>query len=83
VKHEFLELIPPTLYFFVILHIVALIRALMTRNTGIDVSTTTSVTVGALILGKSVLLANALLSSTAIRKNRWSGMCAGRPRSIS
>jgi len=60
VKHEFLELIPPTLYFFVILHIVALIRALMTRNTGIDVSATTSVTVGALILGKSVLLANAL-----------------------
>ncbi len=61
VKHEFFELIPPTLYFFVILHIiVALIRALMTRNTGIDISTTTSVTVGALILGKSVLLANAL-----------------------
>ncbi len=58
IKHEFAELIPPTLYFFVILHIVALIRALMTRNTGIDLSTTTSVTVAALILGKAVLLAN-------------------------
>src|SRR5258708_3261120 len=60
VKREFLELIPPTLYFFVILHIVALSRSLMTRNTGIDVSTTTSIAVAALILGKAVLIANAL-----------------------
>src|SRR5438876_8579673 len=60
IKHEFLELIPPTLYFFVILHIVALIRTLMTKNTGIDASTSISVAVAALILGKAVLLANAL-----------------------
>jgi hypothetical protein len=60
VKHEILELIPPTLYFFVVLHIVALLRSLMTRNTGIDISTSTSIAVGALILGKAVLFANAL-----------------------
>ena len=60
IKHEFAELIPPTIYFFVILHIVALIRALMTRNTGIDLSTSTSIAVAALILGKAVLIANAL-----------------------
>jgi hypothetical protein len=58
--HEFAELIPPTIYFFVILHIVAFIRVLMTRGTGVDVSTSISVAVAALILGKAVLLANAL-----------------------
>jgi hypothetical protein len=59
-KHEFAEVIPPTIYFFVILHLVALIRTLMTKNTGIDISTTTSIAVAALVLGKAVLLANAL-----------------------
>jgi hypothetical protein len=60
VKHELSEMIPPTIYFFVIFHIVALIRTLMTKNTGIDISTTTSIGIAALILGKAVLLANAL-----------------------
>ena len=60
IKHELAEMVPPTVYFFVILHIVAFIRVLMTRNTGIDISTSTSIAVAALILGKAVLLANAL-----------------------
>ena len=59
-RHEFAELVPPTIYFFVVLHIIAIIRVLMTKGTGIDVSTTTSIAVAALILGKAVLLANAL-----------------------
>ena len=59
-KHEFAEMIPPTVYFFVIFHIVALIRELMTKNTGIDISTSTSIGIASLILGKAVLLANAL-----------------------
>ena len=57
IKHELAELVPPTIYFFVILHIVALIRALMSKGTGIAPATTM---VAALILGKAVLLANAL-----------------------
>jgi hypothetical protein len=60
IRHEFAELIPPTLYFFVILHIVWVIRVLMTRNTGVDLTTSTSIAVAALILGKAVLLADAL-----------------------
>lgn len=60
IKHELAEMVPPTVYFFVILHIVAFIRALMTKNTGIDLTTSTSIAVAALILGKAVLLANAL-----------------------
>ena len=35
VKEEFLALLPPTIFFFIALHIVALIRSLMTKGTGI------------------------------------------------
>lgn len=59
-RHELMELIPPTLYFFVILHIVAVVRLLMSKATGFEPMTTMSVAVAALILGKAVLLANAL-----------------------
>ena len=60
VMHELAEMIPPTIYFFVIFHIIAIVRELMTKNTGIDISTTTSIGIASLILGKAVLLANAL-----------------------
>jgi len=60
IKEEFIALLPPTLYFFIALHIVALIRALMTEGTGIAATTTISVAVAALILGKAVLLADLL-----------------------
>jgi hypothetical protein len=59
-KEEFFALIPPTIFFFIALHIVALIRALMTKGTGIAPSSTMSIAVAALILGKSVLLADML-----------------------
>ncbi len=59
-KKEFYELIPPTLFFFVALHIVALIRSLMAKGSGIPLSTTVSIAVSALILGKAVLLADML-----------------------
>jgi hypothetical protein len=60
VKEEFLKLIPPTIFFFITLHIVALIRSLMVRGTGIETPTSFSVTIAALILGKSVLIADML-----------------------
>ena len=60
IKEEFLELLPPTIYFFVALHIVAFIRVLILKGTGIAPTTTVSVTIAALILGKSVLIADLL-----------------------
>ncbi len=60
VKKELYEMIPPTVFFFVALHIVAIIRSLMAKGTGIPLSTTASVAIAALILGKSVLLADML-----------------------
>ena len=59
-KKEFFELLPPTIYFFVALHLVAFIRVLMLKKTGIAPSSSISIAVAALILGKAVLIADML-----------------------
>ena len=59
-KEEFFKLLPPTIYFFVALHIVAFVRVLMLKGTGIAPSSTIKIAVAALILGKAVLLADML-----------------------
>jgi hypothetical protein len=59
-KEEFLALLPPTIFFFVALHIVAFIRVLMLKGTGISPLSSISVAVAALILGKAVLIADML-----------------------
>jgi len=60
IKHEFMKMLPPTIFFFVMLNLILLVRALLIRNTGLSLPTFATVTVAALILGKSVLLANML-----------------------
>src|SRR5256885_7445907 len=59
-KEEFFELLPPTIFFFVALHIVAFVRVLMLKGTGIAPSSSVSIAVAALILGKAVLIADML-----------------------
>src|SRR5438067_11449055 len=59
-KKEFFELLPPTIFFFVALHIVTFVRALMLKGTGISPLSSISVAVAALILGKAVLIADLL-----------------------
>ena len=59
-KEEFFKLLPPTIYFFVALHIVAFVHVLMLKKTGFAPSSTISIAVGALILGKAVLIADML-----------------------
>jgi hypothetical protein len=60
IKEELEALVPPTLFFFVALHLVVFERVLMLRGTGITVGTSVSVTILALILGKAVLIADLL-----------------------
>ncbi|MGJ7513732.1 hypothetical protein ACSFE6_05260 [Pseudomonas baetica] len=60
IKHEFMKVLPPTIFFFVILHIVALIRALMIKGSGVDLPVSASVLIASLVLGKSVLVADML-----------------------
>jgi hypothetical protein len=59
-KEELFELLPPTIFFFVALHIVAFVRVLMLKGTGISPLSTMSIAVAALILGKAVLIADLL-----------------------
>jgi len=59
-KEEFLALLPPTIFFFVALHIVAFVRVLMLKGTGISPLSSVSVAIAALILGKAVLIADML-----------------------
>ena len=49
IKEEFLAMIPPTIFFFVALHIVALVRALMTKGTGIAALSTAAIIPGPVI----------------------------------
>ena len=60
IKEEFLAILPPTIFFFLALHVVAFIRVLMLKGTGISPLTSISIAVAALILGKAVLIADML-----------------------
>jgi hypothetical protein len=57
-KEELLAVLPPTLFFFVALHIVGLVRVLMTEGTGLPVTSSAQIALAALIIGKAVLLAD-------------------------
>jgi hypothetical protein len=59
-KEEFFKLLPPTIFFFVALHIVAFVHVLMLKRTGISPSSSISIAIAALILGKAVLIADML-----------------------
>lgn len=59
-KEEFYALLPSTIFFFVALHIVAVVRLLMLKQTSLQATSTISVAIAALILGKAVLIADML-----------------------
>jgi hypothetical protein len=59
-KEEFFAILPPTIFFFVALHIVTFIRVLMAVGSHFQPLSTVSIAIAALILGKSVLIADML-----------------------
>jgi hypothetical protein len=59
-KEEFFAALPPTIFFFVMLHIVSVVRVLMAKGANFQPMSTISITVAALILGKAVLIADHL-----------------------
>jgi hypothetical protein len=59
-KEEFFAVLPPTIFFFVALHLVAFIRVLMARGSHFEPLSTMSIAIAALILGKAVLIADLL-----------------------
>ncbi|MGE5777797.1 MAG: hypothetical protein ACM30D_00625, partial [Hyphomicrobiales bacterium] len=60
IKHEILSIIPPTLFFFVAIGLLMLTKRLMLQQYGIPFSDFAAVVIGALIVGKVVLIADAL-----------------------
>jgi hypothetical protein len=60
VKEEFYALIPPMIFFFIGLNIIALVRMLMVKGTGLPLSTPLQILVAALVLAKAVLIADML-----------------------
>jgi len=59
-EEEFFAVLPPTIFFFVALHIVAVVRVLMAKGTHFEPLSSISIAVAALILGKAVLVADLL-----------------------
>jgi hypothetical protein len=59
-KEEFFAILPPTIFFFVALHIVTFIRVLIAKGTHFQPLSTMSIAIASLILGKAVLIADML-----------------------
>lgn len=60
IKEEFLAMLSPAIFFFITLQLIAVIRVLMLKGTGIAVSSPFQVTIAALILAKAVLIADLM-----------------------
>jgi hypothetical protein len=60
VKHEFFEILPPTIFFFISFHIIVLDRALLAKEFGLHLSAVAGATIGALLVAKVVLIADML-----------------------
>jgi hypothetical protein len=60
VKEEFFAILPPTIFFFVALHIVIFIRLLVASGSHFVPLSTMSIAIASLILGKAVLIADML-----------------------
>ena len=58
-KHEFWEVLPPTIFFLISFHIVLIDRRLMLRQYGLPLSSMVSATVAALLVAKVVLITDS------------------------
>ena len=60
IKRELLEIIPPTIFFFVAFNVITYTKKLMLEQYGIKFSGFVTATVGALIVAKVVLIADRI-----------------------
>jgi len=59
-KQEFLEILPSAVFFFVVLHLMIFVRALITGENSITLAASMGATVSALVVSKSILIVDAL-----------------------
>ncbi|HEY9035714.1 MAG TPA: hypothetical protein VIM96_03285 [Pseudomonadales bacterium] len=60
IKKELIEMLPPTIFFFLVFHIILFVHSLISKEYGIVMTSSISAGIGALIIGKSILIADAL-----------------------
>ena len=60
IKKEILEMLPPTIFFLVVFCVIVFTRGLMSLKSDASALTYAGAIIGALIIGKSVLIADAL-----------------------
>lgn len=53
-------MLPPTIFFFVVFHILYFIKSLIANEYGISITSSIVATIGALIVGKAILIADSL-----------------------
>ena len=58
IKKEFLEMLPPTIFFFIVFHILYFIKSLIADEYGVSITSSIAATIGALIVGKAILIAD-------------------------
>ncbi len=58
-KKELLELLPPMVFFLVVFHLLSLVRAILEEQYNFTAMSAASATIAALVVAKSILLANA------------------------
>lgn len=59
-RREFILVLPPTIFFFVAFNVISITKALMLREHGIEFSGLATATVGALLVGKVILVADKI-----------------------
>lgn len=69
-KKEFLEMLPPTIFFFVVFQLVVISRSVLGAELNISMVTSAAAAIAALIVGKSILVADALPPFRWFRDNR-------------
>lgn len=63
-------MLPPTIFFFVVFNIILFTRALMAKQYGINFTHSAVAMIGALVVGKSILIADALPFVNWFRQRR-------------
>ena len=70
-KKEILEMLPPTILFFVVIQVIIFVKSLLEKEYAVTLTSTTSAAIGALIVGKSILLVDALPILKWFRQTRF------------
>ena len=82
IKHEFLQVLPPTVFFLFAFNIVAITTILLLKERGVDVPPLLMATLLALVVGKVILIADHLPFINKFPTSLWCTTSCGKRWSI-